>query len=459
MLNPEPLAPFIDCFLLGEAESTLTAFFEHFDPVVERRGLLLELARRVPGTYVPRFYRSRYADGGQLSSWEPVADVPERIAVPRPGPGTLSKLETCTSVLAADTAFDGAYLVEVGRGCPHGCRFCSAGYIYRPPRFRTRDLLEDCIRRGTELTDHIGLVGAAVSDLPGLPDLCRHFENDAMRLSFSSLRADGLTPELVAALHRSGVRSATIAPEAGSERLRRVINKGLKEEQVLAAVEMLVQGGIPGLKLYFMLGLPTETPRDVEEIVRLCKRVKHGFLTASRPRGRMGQITVSLSSFVPKPATPFQWTAMDDVDSLKSKIAHVRKGLRRVANVRVHADTPRWAYVQGLLARGDRRVGRILEDARERRGNWRQTFRESSLNADFFVTRQRPLDEILPWDFIDHGLRREFLESEYRRALAGRPSPPCPMKDCRHCGVCLHTPVRQVLPSDGDPVDIPGKST
>ena len=436
-LNPEPLAPFIDCFLIGEAEAIVPRFFDTdlADLLNQDRTTCLKtLARNVPGAYVPEFYTAIYHSDGTFRAVEPLLDVP--VTIKRQFLKDLSRTPTCSAVVTPDTTFERTFLIEVGRGCVHGCRFCSTGFVYRPPRFRPLALLETCLQHGISMTDQIGLVGACVSDHPEINTLCHQKFEEDVRISFSSFRADALSPDLMYVLRKSKVKTATIAPDAGSQRMRNIINKGITEEDVLNAAETLVAEGIPNLKLYFMVGLPWETMDDVDAIVTLCKHIKHRFLKSSRTRKRIGKITVSLSSFVPKPFTPFQWVVMDDMGSLKKKIKIVKQGLKTVANVRVHADVPRWAYLQALLSRGDRKVARILSRAHKNRENWPKTFKASPINPDFYVLRERSLDELFPWDFIDHGINKSFLKQEYKRAQQGKTSPPCPMDSCTICGVC-----------------------
>ncbi len=434
-LNPEPLAPFFDVFLLGEAECLLEPFFNRFDPGSDRLENLVEISNEIPGVYVPLFYTVRYHSEGTVSKFEPDEDVPEKIR--RVFLEDISRCSTCSRILTPNTVFNDTYLVEVSRGCPHGCRFCSAGFVYRPPRFRPLSLLTEAMASGISRSHHIGLMGAAVSDLPCISELCSLADKKGIRVSFSSLRADAMEPELIAALKKSGAKTATIAPDAGSERLRNVINKGITQDHILAAAENLVSAGILNLKLYFMVGLPTEAVTDVEDIVQLCKKIKHRFLKSSRGRGRIGNITVSLNSFVPKAATPFQWASMDNIHELKKKIKIVKNGLKGVANIRVHSDIPRWAYIQGLLSRGDRKVAGLLMKAVDNRGNWPKTFKESPINADFYVLRKRQRNEIFPWDFIDHSVKKSFLMEEYQRALQEKSSPACSLDtNCIRCGAC-----------------------
>jgi radical SAM family uncharacterized protein len=442
--NPEPVAPFVDCFLIGEAEAILPRFLDvtlsKFRSQ-DRQSCLKTLSQNVPGVYVPAFYNAAYNSDGTLHAFEPLENVP--FTIERRYLETLSD-PTCSVILTPNTTFDRTFLIEVGRGCPHGCRFCSTGFVYRPPRFRSLSLLEQCLKTGGSMTDEIGLVGAAVSDLPDIDTLCGQAHDQDTRISFSSLRADAISSELLSVLRKSNVKTAAIAPDAGSERLRNVINKGITEDDILLAAENLVASGVPNLKLYFMVGLPTETMDDVEAIVSLCKQIKHKFLKSSRTRKRIGEITVSLNSFVPKPFTPFQWVAMDDIRSLKHKIKKVKDGLKRVANMRIHADIPRWAYIQTLLSRGNRKVAQILTLANQNRGNWPKSLKASSINSDFYVYREHALDELLPWDFIDNGINKSFLEKEYKKAIQGKASPKCPMESCNTCGVCKENMVKNL---------------
>ena len=326
------------------------------------------------------------------------------------------------------------FLVETGRGCSRGCRFCAAGFVYRPPRERDLSDLWTQVEPGVMAKRKIGLVGAAVSDHPAIRDLCRKILAAGGTLGISSLRADSADAELLQLLAQGGVRSVALAPEAGSDRLRRVINKCLTRDDLAKAAVEVSRAGIRQLRLYFMVGLPTETMDDVAEIPRLAKFLEHSVIKASLGKKHLGLITLSLSSFVPKPFTPFQWTPFLAVAELKKRLKLVAREFHGVKTVRVHTDLPKWASVQALLARGDRRVADILLTAHEH--GWSRAFKENPINPDFFTLRERRADELFPWDFIDHGISKEYLWEEYQRALEGKETPPCRPEVCSRCGVC-----------------------
>jgi len=437
-INPEPIAPFVDLFLLGEAEDLLSRFIHSWQQGQQQKmsksTLLEQLACTVPGAYVPSLYRTQHYADGRLAAWEPLPPAPARIKIARSK--TSRQQPAVTTIVTPDTEFASATLVELGRGCGRGCRFCAAGFVYRPVHFHSSHLVLRTVAEAGLPVDKVGLVSAAVSDHPEIDSLCLELRNQGCNLTISSLRADSLTPQLLETLAASGLRSLAIAPEAGSERLRRVINKKLSEAQILDAAAAIFESGFVHLRLYFMVGLPTETEEDVKAMVQLVKRLKHTLLVVGRGRGRLGTITVSLNSFVPKPFTPFQWTGFCDLAVLKKRIRKIKRELAPVANVRVHADVPRWAYNQALLSRGDRRLASLLEQLVKNQGNWPQAVKSVNVNPEFYVYRQRQRDELLPWDFMDHSIDKGFLWREYQRALAEKTTPACVPESCTACGVC-----------------------
>lgn len=436
-LNPEPIAPFIDCFLIGEAEILIPDLLQHYDPSQPKRKVLQALARNVTGAYVPAFYQPDYDSEGRLRAFDAVDDVPSRITRVFQ-PDLSMAAPTVSAILADETVFDQTFLIEVSRGCPHGCRFCTAGYVYRPYRYRPLSHLAQCLDAGRMKAEKIGLVGAAVSDYPDLDRLCRQTLHDGLRLSFSSLRADGLTSDTLSVLQKSGTKTVAIAPDAGSQRLRDVINKGIDESDIVNAVSSLVETGIPNLRLYFMIGLPTECTDDINAIIRLCRMVRDCFLASSRKKGSIGTITVSLSPFVPKPITPLQWAAMNPMTEIKQKIEHIRSSLKLIPNMLLHADSPRWSFIQAMLSRGSRQTADMLLSWHRHGGNWSKALKKRTAmgNIHHAVQRARALDEVLPWDFIDHGIRKDFLKKEYERALREEAFPPCDINSCTICGAC-----------------------
>ncbi|HBZ54304.1 MAG TPA: radical SAM protein [Syntrophobacteraceae bacterium] len=437
-LNPEPLALFVDLFFAGEAESLLASFWERWLELqshdLSRQDRLLALARDVPGIYVPSLYQDRYQEDGTLLAMEPNFGAPPRVMVQR---ADLSSAPVCqTSVFTPHTEFSNVALLELGRGCGRGCRFCAAGFVCRPPRYQSADKLRQAADELLPATDRLGLVSAAVSDHPEVIPVCQELLARGAALSFSSLRADTLTPELLASLTRSRHQAVAIAPDAGSERLRRAINKGLSTEQILNAAEILVEAGVMQLKLYFMIGLPTETLDDLQALADLTKKIKHHVLHKSRGRKKMGTITLSINAFVPKPFTPFQWAPFAGIKTIKERTRWIRQALQKVPNVRVHFDLPKWAFIEALLTKGDRRVGQFLERLVTEGASWPQVLKNVPFNPDFWVMRERGRDEVFPWEILDHGIDRSFLWDEYQRALKGLASPPCQPELCRRCGVC-----------------------
>ena len=434
MLNPEPLAPFFCGFLLGEAEVVLNPFLDRLLALGRppREELLLTLAREVPGFYAPGFYKDSYLPDGRQEGLTPRLDLPTRVAAPKytgPAAGLARSL-----LRAPDSEFGAMHLIEVGRGCGHGCRFCAAGHIFRPPRLGQAD---DFLARARDWAlggGRVGLVSAAVTDLPGAEEVAREVVGAGGQISLSSLRADRLTPDLAQALADGGLKTVALAPEAGSARLRRVINKHLKEEDLARAVEILLEAGIPNLRLYFMIGLPGETDDDLEEMVGLARRVRQQVVSLSRPRGHLGTVTLSINAFIPKPWTPFQWTAMASPQVLKKRLNRIKKALARVANLKVVHDVPKHALVQAALARGDRRLAPWLFALAQGQNL------SPGPDLAYYAQREREQDEYLPWSLVDHGISSQYLWRQYQLSREARESPACAPRTCRLCGVCKDPP-------------------
>jgi radical SAM superfamily enzyme YgiQ (UPF0313 family) len=310
------------------------------------------------------------------------------------------------------------FLTEVSRGCRRGCRFCAAGFVYRPARFRTPEALDASFCRGIASGKKIGLLGTAVSDHPDLAFICRSILERGGNLAIGSLRLDRLTEEMVAILKQTGVETVSLAPEAGSQRLRDVIRKGITQEQILRAAELLIANDMVNIRLYFMVGLPTETDADIDAIIELTKNIKHHALKTSAGQKKFRQITLSINQFIPKPLTPFQWQPLEEVNVVRSRVRRITSALGREKSVKVLHDIPKWNYIQALLSLGDRRVGKILAAVHHHQGNWSRAFKEADVNPDFYVYRKKDPDESLPWDFIDSGVQKSLLVREYKKALA-----------------------------------------
>jgi radical SAM superfamily enzyme YgiQ (UPF0313 family) len=414
-LNPEPLSSFFDLFVLGEAEEVIGEFLEIYRRWrAERKGLLKKLAG-VEGIYVPRFYRVDYFEDGTLREMEPEPGLNRKVK--RRWVSRLDSFPTRSSLFTEDTELKAMAIVEVNRGCPRGCRFCAACFVYHPYRHRSFSSLGPLLGEALLHERRIGLAGTAISDYPHLLSLCGKILSRGGEISLASLRIDAVTPPLIEALKKGGVQSAAIAPEAGAERLRKVIKKGYGDHEILDAVRILVENGLSQIKSYFLIGLPSETDEEVRATLTLSGRIKHEILSSRTDRKQRWRLVLSVNPFVPKPATPFQWVPFEEVSELKRKLKILRTGLRGEKGIEMIHDLPKWAYIQALLSRGDRRVGKMLMAVHQHQGNWEQALRESSLNPDFFVYRRRGLDETFPWDFIDHGIPKEKLKEEYVEAM------------------------------------------
>lgn len=419
-LNPEPLADFFDLFLIGEGEALLPDFLDAAVALrrkLTREAFLDRIQKEVSGAYVPRFYRVTTEQEGRITARETLnAAFPRRII--RRTALDINDFPTEQGITTEGSEFGGMFLTEVSRGCRRGCRFCAAGFIYRPARFRNASTLKASFRRGLEKRKTIGLLGTAVSDHPDLIPLCRSILKKGGSVAVGSFRLDRLNGPMAALLKDTGVETLSLAPEAGSQRLRDVIHKGITETEIFSAVDNLLEYDIVRLRLYFMVGLPTETDEDVDAIVRLVKAMEHRARHTSAGKKGFRSLTLSINQFIPKPATPFQWCPLEDTAVVKRRIRRIKDGLRGEKAVSVTHDLPKWNYIQALLTLGDRRVGKLLLAVHRFEGNWAQAFREVNVNPDFYVYRRKETDEILPWDFIDHGVEKTLLVSEYRKSFS-----------------------------------------
>ena len=430
--NPEPFADFIDAFIIGEGEGIVTAVLERIRKGREngesREETIAGLAQ-IDGVYVPVLYTPQYDDNKRFVGYDIAEGAPKIIR---------RHFEPLTSggetVIATNfTEFGAMYIIEVARGCGRHCRFCMAGYCFRVPRVRPLDILKEGVDRAEKLGKKVGLMGAAISDYPEVDELVTYIRSKDMRYSCASLRADSLTQAVVDGLAESGQKTITIAPETGSERLRRVINKGISEENLRTAAQLSAKSGIQHMRLYIMIGLPTETDEDIDAIVGLAERTQAHMAEV----GCKGRLTLSINPFIPKPFTPFQWMAMDHQKIVEKKLQYIKKSLQKNRRIEVLVESPKEAYIQGVLARGDRRLGKVLAACALDRGSksFKSEMKRAGLDMDDCNYRERKFEDYLPWSHLDMGLRNGYLEQEWQRAVDEAYTPPC-MEGCKRCGVC-----------------------
>lgn len=430
--NPEPFADFIDAFIIGEGEGIVTSVLDRIRlgrENGESREKTITALASIDGVYVPTLYTPLYDDNDRFLGYDIADGAPQIIR---------RHFEPLTSggetVIATNfTEFGAMYIIEVARGCGRHCRFCMAGYCFRVPRVRPLDILKEGVDRAEKLGKKVGLMGAAISDYPEVDELVTYIRSKNMRYSCASLRADSLTQAVVDGLADSGQKTITIAPETGSERLRRVINKGISEENLRTAAQLSAKSGIQHMRLYIMIGLPTETDEDIDAIVGLAERTQAHMAEV----GCKGRLTLSINPFIPKPFTPFQWMAMDHQKSVEKKLQYIKKSLQKNRRIEVLVESPKEAYIQGVLARGDRRLGKVLAACALDRGSksFKSEMKKAGLDMDHCNYRERNFDDYLPWSHLDMGLNDGYLEQEWQRAVDEAYTPPC-VDGCKRCGVC-----------------------
>ncbi|OGL44604.1 MAG: hypothetical protein A2149_01540 [Candidatus Schekmanbacteria bacterium RBG_16_38_11] len=413
--NPEPVAEFVDIFILGEAEEILEDFILNYKKArseTENKTEFLEFFNPIKEAYIPRFIEVDYNDSGTIKRFRNIGVGKEKVSVGKVK--DLNKTETFTHVLTPATEFSNIYLIEVSRGCSRHCNFCLIGNLMGKGRFRDVNKVLLQIGKGLERTNKIGLLGSSISEHPEFDSLCRSLSDKEILPSISSIRFEGVRDPLLELLVKSGQNSLTLAPEAGSEAMRKLIGKPISEEVILEKTQYAIAKGILNLKLYFLIGLPGEKWDDIKAIDDLIKKIRHRIVKETKGKTRLGKIIVSINSFIPKPFTPFQWYPMEEVSSLNKKLIFLKKSLKGMSNISVITDVPKWSYVQAVLARGDRRVSDILIKTLELDGDWYRSFRELNINPDFYNYRDREEEELFPWDFIDNGFSKDSLLLKYR---------------------------------------------
>ena len=432
-LNPEPLAVFADLIAVGEGEALVPRMMEALLAGDPRAGIGKLTAKE--GFYVPSRYEVRYNEDGTVAAY----DGPGAVIRQRGWPGKMALPQT--AILTPNTEMSNKFMVEISRGCPCMCRFCWAGYNYLPVRGFSRQQIVDRAREIRPLTSKIGLVSTAVCDHPEIGGIVDDLAGMGFQVSVASLRLDDLTPEFVLKLVDTGVEGLTLAPECGSDRMRKVLNKQFTNDDILDRARWIFENGIQNLKLYYMVGLPWERHEDVEAIVDLTAKIRDIMIEVGRPRGRVGRIHPSINPFVPKPGTPYQWLPMEDPRETDRKLQYLRKAFGKMANVDAICKSARSGVSQSILALADRRVADALEFACRNGVDLKRGMKATGLDPAFYLFRGRGRDEVLPWDIVDNGVSKAYYLRELDKSSKELLSPHCPeLQGCIRCAVCIETP-------------------
>ena len=456
--NPEPLADFFDMFYIGESE---TVYYDLMDLYKEHkknggnRKEFLRKASHIPGIYVPSLYETTYNEDGTIASFEPLYEDVPRTILKQVQMDLTNTFYPEKQIVPYIKVTQDRCVLEIQRGCTRGCRFCQAGMIYRPLRERALPMLEELAAKGIKGTgnDEISLSSLSSSDYSHLPELCNYlidnYRSKNINIALPSLRIDAFSLDVMSKVQDVRKSSLTFAPEAGTQRMRDVINKGLTEEVILHGAMEAFKGGWSKVKLYFMLGLPTETEEDMKAIPELANdiAVRYYEIPKDQRNGKC-QITISTSFFVPKPFTPFQWASMHDPEDYIARAKVVNDTVKEQLNrksIKYNWHEADVTVLEGVLARGDRKVGNVIRTVYERGGifdawseyfdyqRWLDAFAECGVDMDFYTKRERSLDEVFPWDFIDTGVTKEFLKREWQNAMEENVTPNCRMR-CSGCG-------------------------